>query len=112
MSAKLGWDEAVRGVHAEWLSFYRHLLSLRRDEIIPRLRGMQGNSRQYRVLGGGAVMVHWTLGDGSRLTLTANLSAEALGLAHQEKSGEIFSVGTIEGGTLGAWSVAWRLRSG
>jgi malto-oligosyltrehalose trehalohydrolase len=111
MSAKLGWDEAARGIHADWLSFYRQLLLLRRAEIIPRLRGMQGNSGQYRVLGGGAVIVHWTLGDGSRLTLTANLSAEALGLAHREKSGEIFSVGSIEGGRRGAWSVAWSLQS-
>jgi hypothetical protein len=52
--------------------------------------------------------------DSSRIPsiLTANLSAEALGLAHREKSGEIFSVGSIEGGRLGAWSVAWSLQSG
>jgi malto-oligosyltrehalose trehalohydrolase len=119
LSAKLGWDEAAHGFHAEWLSFYRRLLSLRRAEIIPRLRGMQGNSGRYQVLGAGAVMVHWTLGDGSRLSLAANLSGEAaagnLGCAVSAgdfKGREIFSVGSFAGGRLGAWSAAWSLESG
>jgi malto-oligosyltrehalose trehalohydrolase len=135
LSAKLGWEEATRGVHADWLSLYRRLLFVRRTEIIPRLPGMQGNSGQYQVHGPGAVMVHWTLGDGSRLSLAANLSAETLdGVvreampidepnrwpgSHAEndgttraKSREIFSVGSIGADRLGAWSVCWSLQSG
>jgi malto-oligosyltrehalose trehalohydrolase len=109
MSAKLSWGEMTRGAHAEWLSLYRHLLSLRRAEIIPRLRGMGGNSGRFRVLRDGAVMVHWRLGDGSRLCLTANLSPEALELTDDGQGREIFSVGSVEDGRLGAWGVAWSL---
>jgi malto-oligosyltrehalose trehalohydrolase len=113
MSAKLGWEDAAGGVHAEWLSFYRQLLALRRAEIIPRLRGIEGNCGQYEVLGGGAVVVRWTLGDGSRLTLTANLSAAAReDRITAAKGREIFTLGPIENGRLGAWSIAWRLEDG
>jgi malto-oligosyltrehalose trehalohydrolase len=112
MSAKLGWEETTQEAHAQWLSLYRSLLSLRRAEIIPRLRGMRGNSGRYRVLGNGAVMVHWTLGEGSRLCLTANLSPEALDLTDDRKGRKIFSVGSVEDGRLGAWSLTWNLEDG
>ena len=112
MSAKLGWTEAEHGPHAEWLSFYRKLLSLRHAEIIPRLRGIQGNSGQYQVLGDGAVLVQWTLGDGSLLTLATNLSAKPLDVAHRTGVREIFSNGSVEDGRLGAWSVVWSLHGG
>jgi maltooligosyltrehalose trehalohydrolase len=112
MSTKLRWSEAACGDHAEWLSFYRHLLLLRRTEIIPRLPGMSGNSARYQVLRDGAVIVHWKMGDGSQLTLAANLSAEPLGGIPNARGREIFSLGSIEDGRLGAWSVAWRLQIG
>jgi malto-oligosyltrehalose trehalohydrolase len=113
MSAKLGWNAATSGVHAEWAAFYRRLLALRRAEIIPRLRGMQGNSGRYQVLGAGAVMVHWTLGDGVQLRLVANLSAVRLDVPAAASEGrEIFMLGSSDGRRLGPWTVAWSLQSG
>jgi maltooligosyltrehalose trehalohydrolase len=111
MSAKLGWNEAEQGTHAEWLSLYRKLLSLRQAEIIPRLKGIQGNSGQHELLGNGAVLVKWTLGDGSRLTLAANLSDKPL-KAQRPGGREIFSIGPVEDDRLAAWSVVWTLHGG
>jgi len=62
-------------------------------------------------LGNGAVLVKWTLGDGSWLTLAANLSDNPLKV--QRPGGrEIFSIGPVEDNRLGAWSVVWTLHGG
>jgi maltooligosyltrehalose trehalohydrolase len=112
MSAKLQWGQAACGDHAEWLSFYRHLLALRRTEIVPRLLGMSGNAGRYQVLGRSAVMVRWNMGDGSRLNLAANLSAEPLAGIAESEGREIFAVGLTGDGSLGSWSIAWTLQNG
>jgi 1,4-alpha-glucan branching enzyme len=109
MAAKLGWDEAVGGKHGQWLPFYRRLLALRRSEIVPRLRGIRGYAGEYEVLAASAVKVRWKLGDGSRLTMAANLSAAVLDGVDAEPGREIFAAGSREDGRLGAWSVIWSL---
>ncbi|MGD9880706.1 MAG: malto-oligosyltrehalose trehalohydrolase [Reyranella sp.] len=55
--------------------FYRTLLALRRSAIVPRLEGARAIDAQ--VIGPGAVEGRWRLGDGSLLTIAANLSTEA-----------------------------------
>ncbi|MFN3945655.1 MAG: malto-oligosyltrehalose trehalohydrolase [Allosphingosinicella sp.] len=56
---------------AEWRAFYADLLDLRRREIVPRLKGARGDGA--RALSETAVLAHWRLGDGSRLTIFADL---------------------------------------
>ena len=46
------------------------------------------------------------------MTLAANLSAEPLAGIPTAKGREIFSVGAIEDGRLGPWSIAWSLQDG
>jgi malto-oligosyltrehalose trehalohydrolase len=53
---------------------YMRLLALRRQEIVPRLRGTQGIKAQ--AVGSAAVVAHWRMGDGSLLTIAANLGRE------------------------------------
>lgn len=55
----------------ESLAYYRLLLSLRREWLVPRLAGTRGIGAE--VLGAGAVAASWQLGDGSRLTISINL---------------------------------------
>jgi hypothetical protein len=52
------------------------------------------------------------MGDGSRLTLAANLSAEPIEYIPKAKRRDILSVGSFEDSRLGGWSIAWRLQSG
>ena len=59
--------------HAE---FYRHLLSLRHQHLVPHLPGSVALGAQ--VLADGAVSARWRLGNGSLLQIDLNLSATAL----------------------------------
>ncbi len=68
------WSEAEQSPHREWLEFCRALLALRRQHVVPRLTGMSGGGT-FECVPPGALAVHWTLGDGTRLHLAANLSA-------------------------------------
>lgn len=55
----------------EWRSFYRDLLALRHDAIVPRLKNASGLGAE--VLGEGAVAARWRMGDGAQLAITFNL---------------------------------------
>ena len=55
--------------HRGWV---KHLLEVRREHIVPRLAGAR--SAGVRVLGPGAVHARWRMGDGSMLSVLANLN--------------------------------------
>jgi malto-oligosyltrehalose trehalohydrolase len=78
--SRLDWACTGREPHARWLTLYRELLTLRREKIAPRLRGMGGNAGRFAVLSEGALTVSWRLGDGGRLSLYINLSATPVAL--------------------------------
>jgi maltooligosyltrehalose trehalohydrolase len=114
LSAKLDWEAAERGAHAEWLSFYRGLLSLRQAEIVPRLAGIRGNSGRYEIVGAKLVRVSWTLGDGSTLRLAANLSAAPQAGSVLAGGRVMLSLGVVADEQFGPWrfgpwSVVWSL---
>ncbi len=74
LSGKLDWNQAKEGVHAEWVAWYKHILSVRRQSIVPLLSEINGHAGTYEVLGVGAVVVRWALNGGGQLVLAANLS--------------------------------------
>lgn len=76
--SKLAWDEPGRAPHSEWLALYRELIGLRHRHIVPRLAGMRSGG-EFEILGGEVLRVEWTLGEGSRLHLLANLSDASCG---------------------------------
>lgn len=59
-------------------ALYRRLISLRRNHIMPRLRGV--SSLGARVLGRKAVIASWRLGDGATLTVATNLDAKPVSM--------------------------------
>jgi maltooligosyltrehalose trehalohydrolase len=54
----------------------QHLLSLRRDHIVPRLDGAKAHSAG--ALGLSAVEAEWRMGDGAMLTILANFGTESI----------------------------------
>ncbi len=95
-----------------WLEFYRGLLRVRREEIFPRLKGIPGGETAYRLVGDRGLRAQWALGDGSLLTLMANLGDEPLAGFEQAAGRLLYAT---EGATesereLPAWSAAWYLR--
>jgi maltooligosyltrehalose trehalohydrolase len=62
--------------HQAWRIYYRKLLELRQQLIVPRLPG--SHAGHVQVLGDKAVSANWTLADGSKLRIDINLSAEPI----------------------------------
>ncbi|MEW5726793.1 MAG: malto-oligosyltrehalose trehalohydrolase, partial [Pseudomonadota bacterium] len=110
--SKLLWDERERQPHVERLRLVRELLALRRREIAPRLAGMTGaESAACTTIGPRAFRAEWTLGDGSRLSVVANLSAVPLpGVVPGDGRLLYSTYGGI--GAVPAWGVDWFLNEG
>ncbi len=73
-ASRLDWSAPEdQPEHAEWLALVRELLRIRHETIVPRLAGMQGGAAEATLIGTAGIVVTWTLGDGARLTLVANL---------------------------------------
>lgn len=68
--------EASAPGHAEWVTFYRTLLRIRRDKIMPRMLG--AHSLGAEPLGGTGASARWRMGDGAELCIAVNLGDEAL----------------------------------
>jgi glycogen operon protein len=115
---KLDWESLSREPHGAFLTLYRTLLEIRRREIVPRLAGMPAEQAGYTALGSRGLSAHWTLGDGARLALIANLGA--VGLENvKAPAGEILYAADAavaerlrEEGTLPPWSTLWFLAPG
>jgi malto-oligosyltrehalose trehalohydrolase len=92
--------------------FYAELLRLRRTAIAPRLMGAGGGL--VRSVDGRALSVAWTLGDGARLTLCANLGDDPGAVAPPNAGRSLYesASGTAESalrGEMPGWSAAWYL---
>ena len=112
-SAHLRWDELEQEDHAAWLALYRELLRMRHERVVPLLRGLSGRCGQYEVLGPGALKISWTLAEGAKLHLAANLwheQRDGFGAVPGER---LWLEGSETGdGQLGAWSVRWSIEAG
>ena len=102
LAAKLDWQALDEPRHAAWVERYRHLLAVRRAEIIPRLERIRSGGR-YHVLGPAAVRV-----EGGDVSLLANLSPHPLP-APPLDGREFWREGEV-GSRLGPWSVRWAVR--
>src|SRR5690606_31845561 len=69
-------NPASRPRQREWLAFYRELLQLRHERIVPGLAAAR--SLGAKVLGDGAVDARWRLGNGQMLRITLNIAASDL----------------------------------
>jgi maltooligosyltrehalose trehalohydrolase len=110
LSAKLDWRQSGEEVHAEWLDWYKRILKVRRDFIVPLLDRVGAYAGSYHVLGSGAVMACWTIDGGYVLALAANLSDNSTdGFSRLE--GEVLWQEGPEpyGSTMRPWSVRWSI---
>jgi hypothetical protein len=91
------------------------VLAVRHREIIPRLAGASGYAGDYALLGAGAFRASWHLGDGSRLHLLANLSAQDVDAADASPAGRIIwreATRDAVGDRLAPWSLTWSIDGG
>ena len=112
----LDWSAVERAPHNAVLELHRRLLLLRKEWIVPRLAGMDNGAPHFELLSQRALAVSWRLGDGSRLSLLANLGEEAV--ASPPPGGDLIFASArlddalIKGGQLPPWSAAWHLQAG
>jgi maltooligosyltrehalose trehalohydrolase len=109
LSAKLDWTRATDNGHADWVNLYRELLSVRRRDIIPRLKGAQCG--RYEVLGAGAVSVRWRMGDGAQLSMAANLGPADLSLPMAPVGRLMWGSAVGNAAALAPWSVIWSIEA-
>jgi maltooligosyltrehalose trehalohydrolase len=98
--------------YSEALKLTKRLLRLRAEKIAPQLDGAR--STGARALGASAVVARWKLGDGSRLTIHANLGASAV-KCPRETRGELLMESrraasmSLERGLLSGFTTVVRL---
>ncbi|MEI6413272.1 MAG: malto-oligosyltrehalose synthase [Pseudomonadota bacterium] len=115
-SGILDWDTMTQPPHERWLALHRRLLALRRDQIVPRLHGMDGGTARYEQPAPGVLAVTWCLGDGSRLALLANLGTTLAQVAPLVGTpvftSEHLTAADLATGRFPPGSVAWHLDAG
>jgi malto-oligosyltrehalose trehalohydrolase len=109
-SARLDWGRFAEEAGQARFDLVRRLLDIRRREIVPRLGAMRRYAGATASVDGCALGVRWTLGDGARLTLVANLG-DAPAVAPIEPGGTVLYESTpglsahAASAPLPAWSV-------
>jgi maltooligosyltrehalose trehalohydrolase len=73
-ASRLRWDERDTPPHAQLLALVRELLALRRQHLVPRLRGMTRGGRYC--VDADLLRVDWMLADGARWQLLAHFGAQ------------------------------------
>ena len=115
-NSRLNWDELSQPTHREWLDFYRQLLKLRRQHVVPRLSGACAIKADCDVHSDYGLTVNWQFPDGSKLILLANLGADSLANLTPPASPILYAseeVGAeaVKQGTMPPWSVIWCIES-
>jgi maltooligosyltrehalose trehalohydrolase len=103
LRSKLNWAERDHGVHHEWLDFYRALLKLRRDVLVPWLP--RARSGVWRYTPGQALHVRWPLGLRRAWHLRANLSDVPVERAPVERGEVVYDSATVDESIAPPWSV-------
>jgi maltooligosyltrehalose trehalohydrolase len=115
-ASQLDWSVSQQPEHGEWLAFTRELLRRRRETIVPLLPTIENGAATTEVTGA-VLHVAWSLRDGGRLILLANLAAEPAQTSFAPEGAPLFESEpdlsrAVERGNVPAWSVLWLLASG
>lgn len=73
-NTKLDWQASMRSKGQQRLDLVKQLINIRRQEIMPKIKNMRNHYGCKQLSAERDLHVIWQLGDGSCLSLTANLS--------------------------------------
>jgi malto-oligosyltrehalose trehalohydrolase len=91
LRSKLDWGSLAQQRHADWLKFYREVLTCRRERILPLIKAVVPGAARFQAIGPGAVDVVWPLSDGRSLRLIANFGPDAVMIEIQPDEKLIFT---------------------
>jgi maltooligosyltrehalose trehalohydrolase len=110
-ASKLAWDELDQPEYSAWLEWYKRILQVRREQILPLIGQIGPHAGEFRVLAQGAVRVSWKVDQKLQLTLTANLSKDAFEGDLSLAGRTLWTEGSLlENNRMGPWSLRWALR--
>jgi 1,4-alpha-glucan branching enzyme/maltooligosyltrehalose trehalohydrolase len=101
---KLDWSQLDSADAVEMLSFYKSLLNLRHQWIVPLLQSGSAGNASFRHEGH-LTVVDWTLAAGSGLHMVANLADEPATIPAPLSGEQIFLLGSVRENMLAPWSV-------
>lgn len=113
LRCQLDWNCLDQIEHKVWNDFYRQLLRIRKEQIVPRLRGIGSNRSSLTMLSERMLLAGWLLPDTAQLTLLANLADQPCQHSIQMPGKLLYSApsGTADqlGERMPPWSAAWFL---
>jgi len=111
-ASRLDWGVLDQEEHAAWLAYCTGLLRLRRERIAPLLGGIGGHAGEAEAFERTGLRVSWSLADGGRLSLLANLGSEPIRAGATSPAGELVferPAGVVAAlPDLPPWSVVWQ----
>lgn len=111
--AVLDWQARHGPDHQPWLKLHKELLALRHAEVVPRLHNLTGGAARSAIWAGQGLRVDWSLGDGARLTLLANLGDGSISASDRPPGRLLHSTHPTAAHeaheSLPPWSVSWYL---
>jgi maltooligosyltrehalose trehalohydrolase len=112
LASKLRWEELTDPLHAGQFDWYRRVLAIRRERILPLLDGIEPCGT-YQVHSGGQFQCEWEMKNGGRLSLRANLCAGPSNAFGPAALGELLWLegSQPDAASLGPWSVCWSLEA-
>jgi maltooligosyltrehalose trehalohydrolase len=117
--SRLNWDSLKVTDHANWLNFYRQLLQLRREKIVPLLSGCHVPAK-YELVGERGLIARYHPGGVKKLLLAANMGDEnqsgfdlpifkpPMSPIYQTEN---ITSSSLQLGELPPWSVLWFLEA-
>jgi len=107
--AHLKWEEVLEGDHAEWLDWYRRILRVRREHIVPLLESVSRRCGTPEMRSRRVFAARWELAGKTHLVLQANLCETPA--AHFIPEGRVLWLeGTVlPADQLGPWTVRWSI---
>jgi malto-oligosyltrehalose trehalohydrolase len=109
LSAKLRWADIEAPDHADWLSFYKSLLTQRHARIAPIVPLIKRGG-VYVTIGERALIVQWRVGAQASLTLAANLSPKPCAGFPDLQGEVIWRQGEAsDSGAFGPFAVRWSI---
>jgi 1,4-alpha-glucan branching enzyme/maltooligosyltrehalose trehalohydrolase len=111
LAAKLDWPSRDSAAGSAWNRYYRRLIDLRRQEIIPRLRTTQPGKNYWIPLGQNGLLAGWPLQSGENLQLYGNLGGQPVPKVRLPEPAPLFTshadLAVGRETTLPPWSIFW-----
>lgn len=109
LSGKLHWDELAEEPHASWLIWFKRVLRIRHESIVPLLHKFRSGCGRYAVRESGGLTCEWKVTEEVTLRLEANLCGKASGGFEIAENAQLLLLeGAVPSeGVLGPWTIRW-----